>query len=330
VVTELVTGADSVTVRLGDARVTLAPETAASIIRRAAGNIDIALDRGRVDCEVAKIPGRAPFRVGAADVEVTVVGTVFAVELGREVRVEVDRGVVAVRSAAGEVLVEAGKMWTAAGGVVAMVAAVEPDGEELIIDDGSDPDAGDRGGAGDDRDGSGAIAATTRDGVDRQAASARSASGRADPPPNQRAKDRAKHRAPKGAPPRHRAPDDPALLAAMELETKNPRAAIAEYSRIAAASRGRTASFALYSKAYVEHIRLGDKTAALGTLDLFKRRFPRAREAQSAQWLRVLGLCDLGRIGECRAAAYSYIRRFPNGKFVDAASLVVNKAGDNN
>lgn len=111
----------------------------------------------------------------------------------------------------------------------------------------------------------------------------------------------------------------------MALEASDPRAAVRAYTKIAAASRGDIASFALYSKAYVEHFKLGARSAALETLDHFNRRFPRAREAQSAQWLRVLGLCDLGRAGECRAAAYSYMRRFPDGKFVDAATGVVNR-----
>jgi TolA-binding protein len=332
-VTELVTGADAVTVRLGDASVTLAPQTAASVIRRTGGGIDIALERGRVDCEVAPIPGREPLRVGAAEVEVEVVGTVFAVALAprREtgaVRVEVERGVVAVRSPAGRVLVEAGQMWTAADGVVAMIAAAEPGPEpqsgapgasaeaELIID-----------GEGDGVDDSVAAAehAGTRVGRDRRDAASPGADHKA--AGNNRASRDRRARRPldRRRPPRHDAPNDPALLAAMKLESADPPEAVRQYSRIALENRGRVASYALYSKAYVEYFKLGDRSGAIETLDFFMRRFPRSREAQSALWLRVLGLCALNRAGECRAAAYSYIRRFPDGTFVDAASQVVNE-----
>ena len=306
VVTELASAGDAVTVRLDGATITLAPETRAALLRSREG-IEVALERGRVDCEVEPAPHRSrpALVVGTGDVEVEVVGTVFAVERGEAVRVEVSRGKVRVRSRSGSVIVVAGRAWSEAEGVVSLVAAAERDRVR------GEPTA--RPGAEIDR------ARDERHETRRQ--SRRSDAGKKDNKRSVGAADRRRAR-----PPRHRVPGgNPELLAAMDLESGDPRAAVQAFTRIAAASRGATASFALYSKAYVEYFDLGARAAAVETLELFGRRFPRAREAQSAAWLRVLALCDLGRAGECRAAAYSYIRRFPRGEFVGAASAVVNR-----
>lgn len=87
--------------------------------------VTLALARGKVECEVEPRPGRAPFRVVAGEVTVTVVGTRFSVERGAGgVRVEVVRGRVHVAAPGVDKLLAAGETWTNA--VVAAVPAAEP------------------------------------------------------------------------------------------------------------------------------------------------------------------------------------------------------------
>jgi outer membrane protein assembly factor BamD (BamD/ComL family) len=111
----------------------------------------------------------------------------------------------------------------------------------------------------------------------------------------------------------------------MALEESDPRTAARRYAVIAARTRGDTASYALYSQAYVEYFRLRRRAAALETLDLFRRRFPRSREAESALWLHITALCAGGDREGCRAAAYSYLRQFAGGAFAAEARKIINR-----
>ena len=86
--------------------------------------VTLALMRGKVDCDVEPKPGRAPFRVVAGEVTVTVVGTRFTVERGVEgVRVEVVRGKVRVTAMGVDKLLAAGETWTNA---IVATAAMSP------------------------------------------------------------------------------------------------------------------------------------------------------------------------------------------------------------
>jgi hypothetical protein len=112
---------------LGDAVVTVGEDAELSVDTAADGTITVQLARGLVDCEVEPRPGRAPFRVIAGDVTVTVVGTRFSVEKSAAgVRVGVTRGKVQVASSTGTVQVAAGQEWEPARGVVASAPAVLP------------------------------------------------------------------------------------------------------------------------------------------------------------------------------------------------------------
>jgi hypothetical protein len=74
--------------------------------------VTLTLQRGKVDCEVEPKPDRAPFRVVAGDVTVTVVGTKFAVaRTDNGIRVEVTHGKVRVTSGNQETLLTAGQSW---------------------------------------------------------------------------------------------------------------------------------------------------------------------------------------------------------------------------
>jgi len=89
------------------------------------GSITITLERGAVDCDVDPRKGKAPFRVIAGDVKVTVVGTRFTVTRTPNPRVDVAHGTVKVEAPGGVWLVEAGQRWPAA-----QTASVEPAAEE--------------------------------------------------------------------------------------------------------------------------------------------------------------------------------------------------------
>jgi hypothetical protein len=97
---------------LGDAQIAIGAETTFDVTRPD-GGVLVALERGKVELEVAPRKDRAPLIVRAGDVDVVVVGTRFAVERGTEVTVTVTEGVVSVRRGANQVRVAAGQQWSA-------------------------------------------------------------------------------------------------------------------------------------------------------------------------------------------------------------------------
>lgn len=114
-----------------------------------------------------------------------------------------------------------------------------------------------------------------------------------------------------------------ALAAVMELESKDPRAAIERY-REYALRRGPEAEFALYSMAYVQYIRLGQRKAALESLRHYQHRFPRGAHTESVLWLRVRILCEGDDAKACRAAAHTYLSQFPGGRHADLAGEIID------
>jgi hypothetical protein len=124
------------TVAIGDAVVSISPSTQVSFRSRPDGQIDLDLQRGKVDCDVNPRPGRPLFAVHAADVDVAVVGTAFSVaRSGAEVTVRVSRGKVSVTRAGEQVYVAAGENWPAD----TRVALADPDPGSGSV---SDPDPG--------------------------------------------------------------------------------------------------------------------------------------------------------------------------------------------
>jgi hypothetical protein len=59
--------------------------------------------------------------------------------------------------------------------------------------------------------------------------------------------------------------------------------------------------------------------AALKALDEYERRFARGANAEDAAWLRADVLRRAGRAEAAREAARAYLRRFPDGAYVEAA-----------
>jgi hypothetical protein len=97
---------------VGDAVIVAGGDTSVGVSTTEDGVV-LVLGRGTIDCDVTPREGRRPFRVLAGDVEVVVVGTRFAVtRAGPGARVDVMRGKVRVRSAAGERMLTAGESWT--------------------------------------------------------------------------------------------------------------------------------------------------------------------------------------------------------------------------
>ena len=110
---------------VGDAVVQAGSDTSVSVSTSDAG-VMLVLGRGTIDCNVEPRNGRPPFRVHAGDVDVEVVGTRFAVtRVGSGARVDVTRGKVRVRSAAGERLLTPGQSWTPAA-ITATAAQTAP------------------------------------------------------------------------------------------------------------------------------------------------------------------------------------------------------------
>jgi hypothetical protein len=329
---QLVTGEDAVTLRLGDALVRLAPRTEVAVVAATNGaGIEVVLGRGRVDCEVEPRQEREPFRVTAGDVAVDVVGTVFSVERAEEVRVGVERGKVSVRSRAGEVTLAAGQAWSERDGVTTTIAMGGPPPQPsprkrgeggMRSDVSAAPESSSAGADAGASASAGAVA-----GAGAGAGAGANAGANAGGPSRPRGQRATREPASKGQrPPRHAAPERRSdLLEAMTLEESDPAAAARRYALIAARTRGGTASYALYSQAYVEYFRLRRRTAALETLDLFRRRFPRSREAESALWLQTVALCAGVDAEPCRASAYSYLQRFRGGAFATEAEKIVNR-----
>jgi hypothetical protein len=111
----ITTEATGSSVSVGEAKLSLAPQSTVSVSGDDAHGVTVFLDRGRVECEVPPRAGRPAFSVQAGDVLVQVVGTHFAVARSdADVQVDVQRGVVQVTASGRRLDVSAGEHWPAA------------------------------------------------------------------------------------------------------------------------------------------------------------------------------------------------------------------------
>jgi len=115
---KLATANDGVTVQLQDgSALTLGAQTSLLVREQAERVVELALELGRVECDVSHLPQRA-FSVSAAGHAVLVKGTRFSVELSRErhvLAVEVQRGQVEIRrtgATGAEAVLGAGERWS--------------------------------------------------------------------------------------------------------------------------------------------------------------------------------------------------------------------------
>ena len=327
----------------------------------AAGTVHVDLTRGAVVCEVAPKDGRKPFIVHAGEVDVTVVGTLFRVErpTPREVRVLVTRGQVRVDSPDGRFLVSAGEEWSSRAPIAQTDGANAGRRDPSDRRSGATDPADERDGTGADERASGsgdgdadrssrtgalALGARTNgtgklDGRSaRVPTAARSAADKRVTPNEKKSRRRTSKRSStakkpasetdralaRARPERGQAPaDDSGLQEIAAIEVDDPATAIERY-RKAAFGRGAPAEYALYSVAYLQYMQLGQRADALATLERYERRFARGRHMQAALWLRTSILCRGDGRQACRAAAHSYLGRFPRGKHAELARRIID------
>ncbi|HUH04880.1 MAG TPA: FecR domain-containing protein [Kofleriaceae bacterium] len=309
---ERITTADGGTrLDLGDAVIEVAAHSSFEL-RRAGGGILVVLEHGTVDCEVEPRGARPPFVVRAGEVAVTVVGTRFTVERGDEVKVHVVRGKVRVEAAGEVAMVAAGQGWTAITGV--QVAAAEPAGRGTIGNaTGAGPEAG--------LDVEGEV--TMRD---RVATTPRAPRDRPKPRGTRDQDGNAANAVKEPARFAAGTAVRPTLAPIMPSSATEPREAVGEYLRLAVRQQtpSKQAAWALYSKAYVEYVRLRQAGTALDTLDIFDRRFNAGAYTEDALKLRITITCGSGRKDACRGAAHKYLGRFPDGDYREHARAITN------
>ncbi len=305
--THVVTGDAPTRMVVGRATIVVAARSEVAVNRTPGGGVSVTVDTGRVDCEVEPRPNRPPFLVHAGQVKVTVVGTIFSVERrpSRKVIVAVTRGKVRVDHAAGAATyVAAGQSWTASRGIVASVVDATSGaaaGAQTPVAPATAPDER-------------TVAIDTR----RKARLHKRTSHA--PTPGKRTR----HASKTGGKPvptaeKSTTDTDPrsalrtaqiSMAPLLSVSATGTRARVAAYRSISVTGRGARAAHALYSLAYQQLFRLGDRHGALKTIGFYQRRFARGRHARDVQWLRIRALCDRAIGQSCRSAAHAYLNRF--------------------
>jgi len=303
------TGAAPSSVVVGRARIEVAAHTRVAVRELAVSSVRVSLSEGQVYCDVEKYPHRPAFVVDAGEVSVTVVGTAFSVaRSGDEVAVVVERGIVGVRRGDEDVRLEAGQRWATPGwkspDADTVVAAVEAGGsadvEPALPSESSEPKP--------------SVSNASRD---PEAVAKKSAPKKVAAP----ARD---SEAAAGAFSPFRAPGglDPIMTAPTGTQIE-----VEAFYRSLSLARGDSSksSYALYSLAYWQLYRMRNPRAALQSADLYERRFRRTEHAESMLWVRMAALCALELDSRCRAAAHSYMRRYPGGRFARHVKDVINR-----
>jgi hypothetical protein len=262
---------------LGSAKLEVAGASDLTVETATDGTTTVVLAAGAVDCEVAPRLSRAPFRVVAADVVVTVVGTRFAVEHGESggVNVRVVHGTVRVAGPGGIRAVSAGQAWDRdrPGDVVA-IAAAEPGRADLPA-----PRTFTSGGAGPgDSPAPAGAGATSASATEPDAGAAAGE-----------------------------------LMAAAALEATAPERAAVRYEALSRGD-GAPAEDATFRLAALELGR-GRWDKAVAATVRYEQRFPRGSRLGDALWIRVQAHCGAYRSRAAEVAAASYVRRFPTGPY---------------
>ncbi len=306
------TEAEHSTLTLDDATITSDPATAFEVARTS-GRVVIDITHGRLDLAVQHRTNRV-LVIRAGDTEIEDIGTHFSVAYdGTTVDVRVSEGEVRVTHDHRDTRVAAGNAWTTSRGLVAL-DELEPTTKPT----------------------SSATTSTTVALVTPPAPSP-------PPAPVRVAAPIAIPRPAVIAPPQPvdrvaAAPADPYVelrtairVQPIEFDPKIDGKADAanEIAKLklraySPTTVGDDASAALYRIAVLLHRPLGQDAAALGTLDLYRRRFTNGKERIAAMWLRVRVACGHTIDEECRSAAYSYQREVPTGDAADVAIRITN------
>jgi hypothetical protein len=303
------TEADRSVLDIGDARITVDPATDFTITRPD-GGVLVAMKRGKVELDVDKRTGRAPFVVAAGDTRVIVVGTRFSVDYGDgtgDVIVRVTEGVVRVERHQQEVRVAASQGWTTTRGVLALAeipAAVIASSEapaDSKIDDKIEIDV----------DAPDVLKDRTPNVPDAKLPPVHHGSSAPRPTkPDVIVRPRPEPAGGSAAVDLRKQVLKQPLLAPIAT-TKRPEEAIGEYSAIMRNKKGVEHAHALYSMAWMQHMKLGRNGDALRSIDAVARGFQGRTQYRAiyhaALWLRVRILCTKGKIDDaCRQAAYTY------------------------
>ena len=295
------TGSEASRMVVGRATIHVAPDSKVSVTRTLAGGVSVAVDTGRVDCEVEPRPNRPPFLVHAGAVRVTVVGTIFSVERTDAVRVSVSRGRVRVDDVRGSTrMVAAGESWSGQATLMASAAHTGTPGGATMPGSPSSvrPPAVD-------------IDTRHRAKLKRRQSRIPTVARRSSPKARERVGGPAKAAPPKAVEPWHQLRTARVSLGGLlPITATRARDMVAAYTAISVKGRGSRAAHALYSLAHVQLLRRGDRAAALKTIRFYQRRFARGSHARDVQWLRIRALCGKGGSDTCRSAAHAYLNRF--------------------
>jgi hypothetical protein len=130
----VVSGDAPSSITLGDAHVTLDPDSAVVMQREAAAPRAL-LERGGAWFAIAPRTGRTPFVVSAGEITIRVVGTRFHVaRSGEVISVEVEHGIVEVQHRETVAELRAGQRWTSAPGTSEARRGIIEDEIEIEID----------------------------------------------------------------------------------------------------------------------------------------------------------------------------------------------------
>ncbi len=321
--TEIATGpGHSSSLRLGDARVDVGENTQVSVQRFSDGRTVLHLQAGTVNCEVKPRPNRPTFQVLSGDVSVTVIGTAFEVARTKIVEVSVQRGIVSVATSHDEVKLLAGNTWQGSPFAHTSLAA-------LLAQVGTEPGASVLLAQGDDTPGDGkshAPKSGQRSKTKRPDAGTKRALR-----PNRQDAGRALKTiklsevllSAKPLPPIYKQSHSEQLTKLKKVASRDPRRAVVELQSFAATTKGAEASFALYARAYLLFFKLKEHSQVIKTAKQYAKRFPKGAESEDILWLRVRASCAANEFSSCRAAAHSYLRRYPKGIFQGLASRIV-------
>jgi FecR protein len=240
--------------------------------------VNVVVDHGRIDCEVAPRRGRPPFVVDAGEVRVMVVGTGFSVTHdARRTAVQVSHGTVEVLERGDVTTLHDGERWED-DGTVSGASPLAPTGATTASASSSVVD--------------GAAPATTSEAATpaseaRPARPSESPGSAASLQPWPDDDDPDPELANSAAIARQPSPDERAFNAAARVERRDPDGAAAVYRRIAA-DGSEWAPTALFALAQLEAKR-GHRREAIDLLRAYLAQYPRAINADDArEYLRRL------------------------------------------
>lgn len=315
---------------LGDAVVDIGRETSIEVLEDERG-VTLTLLSGRVDCEVEPKDGRLPFVVRAAEVTVTVVGTVFSVERDAEVRVEVTRGKVRVDNPTGTQMVAAGKRWigplrvssgqTAMNDTAVRLETFDPTTDSESAASAVELDTSDTPNEDDLADRASKVPAGDDAATERKS-TARTTRKKKDKKPEY-TKETYKEQAlayvkiawPSG---------DDELKELKKLAYNEPKDAIRKLRVLVANKKSDEAADALFTIALIQYYKLGSARQSIKTLRQYERRFSSGTQLESVIALRMKAQCGIDHDKKCRSVAHTYLRKFPYGDHATLAGEVIH------